>query len=119
VRNFLHTGQYGQLLFPNGQFVGEDKYKQFVGGQFNLSTAEFEKELKDGITINRLRSFITAGVTVNDSEIRDQYRKQNIKIKFDYAVISSDDLRKQINPSDADLQAFFTKNAARYANAVP
>jgi peptidyl-prolyl cis-trans isomerase D len=119
VRNFLHTGQYGQLLFPNGNFIGEDKYKAFISQQFNLSTDAFEKELKDGITINRLRSFITAGVTVNDNEIRDQYRKANIKIKFDYAVISSDDLRKQINPSDAELQAFFTKNAARYANAVP
>jgi peptidyl-prolyl cis-trans isomerase D len=119
VRNFLHTGQYGQLLFPNGKFIGEDKYKQFISSQFNMTTAEFEKELREGITINRLRSFITAGVTVNDSEIRDQYRKQNIKIKFDYAVISSDDLRKQINPSDSDLQAFFLKNSARYANAVP
>jgi peptidyl-prolyl cis-trans isomerase D len=119
VRNFLHTGQYGELLFPNGQFIGEDKYKALISSQFNLSTENFEKELKDGITINRLRSFITAGVTVNDNEIRDQYRKQNIKIKFDYAVISSDDLRKQINPSDAELQAFFSKNAARYATAVP
>ena len=119
VRNFLHTGQYGEFLFPNGNFIGEDKYKAFISQQFNLSTENFEKELKDGITINRLRSFITAGVTVNDNEIRDQYRKQNVKIKFDYAVISSDDLRKQINPSDADLQAFFSKNAARYATAVP
>ncbi len=45
--------------------------------------------------------------------------KQNIKIKFDYAVISADDLRKTINPSDSDLEAFFKKNAARYAQAVP
>jgi peptidyl-prolyl cis-trans isomerase D len=119
VRNFLHTGQYGELLFPNGNFIGEDKYKAFISQQFNLTTADFEKELSDGITINRLRSFITAGVTVNDNEIRDKYRKDNVKIKFDYAVLSSDDLRKQINPSDAELQSFFTKNAARYATAVP
>ncbi len=45
---------------------------------------------------------ITAGVAVSDQEVRDTYRKQNIKIKFDYAVISSDDLRKTINPSDAE-----------------
>ena len=119
VRSFLHTGQYGELLFPNGQFIGEDKYRQFISGQFNMTTADFEKALADDITINRLRAFLTDGVTVSDSELRDQYRKQNVKIKFDYAVISSDDLRKQINPTDADLQAFFTKNAARYANAVP
>jgi peptidyl-prolyl cis-trans isomerase D len=51
--------------------------------------------------------------------VRDAYRKQNIKIKFDYAVISSDDLSKSINPSDGDLAAFIKKNAARYATAVP
>ena len=43
----------------------------------------------------------------------------HIKIKFDYAVVSSDDIRKGINPSDAELEAFFKKNAARYATAVP
>jgi peptidyl-prolyl cis-trans isomerase D len=119
VSRFLHTGQYGEVLFPKGQFIGMDKYRAFISQQFNLSTDAFEKELADGITINRLRSFITAGVSVSDKEIRDKYRKDNVKIKFDYAVLSSDDLRKQINPSDSDLQAFFTKNAARYATAVP
>ena len=34
-------------------------------------------------------------------------------------MISADDLRKTINPSDSDLEAFFKKNAARYAQAVP
>jgi peptidyl-prolyl cis-trans isomerase D len=119
VRNFLHQGQLGEIFFPNGQFIGEDKYRNFVSSQFGMSTANFEKAVGDEVTINRLRSLITAGVTVSDSEIRDEYRKQNLKIKFDYAVISPDDLRKQINPSEADLQAFFKKNAARYANAVP
>jgi peptidyl-prolyl cis-trans isomerase D len=119
VRSFLKTGQLGEYLFPKGQFIGEDKYKQFVSQQFSMTTGDFEKAVADDIEIQRLRSLITAGVTVSDNEIRDTYKKQNIKIKFDYAVISQDDLRKQINPSDADLQAFFTKNAARYANAVP
>jgi len=75
--------------------------------------------VKQDILIRRLQTLITAGVTVSDQEVRDSYRKQNIKIKFDYAVISSEDLRKTINPSDADLAAFFKKNAARYASAVP
>src|SRR5580698_7759460 len=79
VRAFLHTGQYGELLFPNGQFIGEDKYRQFISNQFEMSTADFEKALADDITVNRLRAFLTDGVTVSDNEIRDQYRKQNIK----------------------------------------
>ena len=84
-----------------------------------MSVTEFEDGIKNDITVRRLQALITAGVTVSDQEVRDAYRKQNIKIKFDYAVISSDDLRKTINPSDSELEAFFKKNAARYASAVP
>ena len=119
VSDFLHKGQYGELLFPGGKFVGMQQYEGFIRSQFGLSTAQFEKELREDIQVQRLRAYITSGVTVSDAEVRDSYRKQNIKIKFDYAVIQADDLRKQIQPSDAELQAFFTKNAARYASAVP
>ncbi len=58
-------------------------------------------------------------ITVSDQDVRDAYRQQGTKIKFDYAVINSEDLRKQINPTDAELQAFFKQNAARYKDAIP
>jgi len=119
VRQFLHRGQFGEFLFPKGQYIGSDRYAAFVASQFNLSVAEFESEVKQDIAVRRLEALITAGVTVGDQEVRDSYRKQNIKIKFDYAVIASDELRKTINPSDGDLQAFFKQNVARYASAVP
>jgi peptidyl-prolyl cis-trans isomerase D len=119
VRQYLHTGSAGQVLFPNGQFIGEDNYAHLIADRFNLSVAEFEEDIKTQIVVQRLQSLITAGVTVGDAEVRDAYRKQNIKVKFDYAVISAEDLRKTINPSDAELSAFFQKNAARYASAVP
>ena len=119
VRQYLQTGSAGQVLFPGGKFIGEDKYTDMVATRFNMSVAEFEEDVRHDIMIRRLQAFITGGVSVGDQEIRDNYRKGAIKIKFDYAVISADDLRKGINPSDSDLQAFFKKNAARYASAVP
>jgi len=119
VIQYLHTGQAGQVLFPNGKFIGTDLYTRLIADRFDLSVAEFESNVKTDIALRRLQALITGGVTVGDQEVRDTYRKQNIKIKFDYAVISADDLRKTINPSDADLQSFFTKNAPRYAAAVP
>jgi peptidyl-prolyl cis-trans isomerase D len=119
VSRLLHQGQFGEYLFPNGQYIGSDRYAAFIANQFNLPVAEFELELKHEIIVNRLRALITASATVGDAEVRESYRKQNIKIKFDYAVISASELRKSINPSDAELQAFFKQNAARYATAVP
>jgi len=119
VAQYLRTGQAGQVLFPNGKFIGKDQYASLIATRFDMSVPQFEEGVKHDIAIRRLESLITAGVTVGDKEARDFYLKNNIKLKFDYAVISSDDIRKQINPSDADLEVFFKKNAARYATAVP
>jgi len=107
------------VIFPNGQFIGSENYARLISERLNTTVKDFEDGVKRDIAISRLRAYITAGVTVSDQEVRDTYRKNNIKIKFDYAVISVDDLRKEINPSDGELQAFFNKNAARYAAAVP
>jgi peptidyl-prolyl cis-trans isomerase D len=119
VRHYLHTGPTGEVIFPGGKYIGDDAYAQLVNDRLNMSVKDFEDGIKDDITARRLQALITSGVTVGDKEVRDTYLKQNIKIKIDYAVISSDDVRKTINPSDADLEAFFKKNAARYAQAVP
>ncbi|HXR39103.1 MAG TPA: peptidyl-prolyl cis-trans isomerase [Terracidiphilus sp.] len=119
VRQYLQTGSAGQVLFPGGKFIGDDQYVSLVANRFNMSVAEFEDDVRHDIAIRRLQALITGGVTVSDQEVREDYRKNNIKIKFDYAVISSDDVRKGINPSDSDLEAFFNKNKARYATAVP
>ena len=119
VAQYLRTGQAGQVLFPNGKFIGKDQYASLIATRFDMSVPQFEEGVKHDIAIRRLESLITAGVTVGDKEARDFYLKNNIKLKFDYAVISSDDIRKQINPSNADLEIFFKKNAARYATAVP
>ena len=36
LRDYLHQGQIGQLLFPNGNFIGQQAYEQFISTQFNL-----------------------------------------------------------------------------------
>jgi len=119
VRHYLSTGPTGQVLYPDGKFIGPQAYRQLIDDRLHISVDEFESQVKDQIAIQRLQALITAGVTVSDQEVREAYRKENIKIKFDYAVISADDLRKTINPSDSELEAFFKQNAARYAQGVP
>ena len=119
VRQYLHTGPTGEVLFPNGKFIGNEQYQALIAQRLNMSIKDFEQSVKTDIVVRRLQALITAGVTVSDQDVREAYRKQNVKIKFDYAVISSDDLRKTINPSDSELEAYFKKNAARYSSAVP
>ncbi|HTV14153.1 MAG TPA: peptidyl-prolyl cis-trans isomerase [Acidobacteriaceae bacterium] len=119
VRRYLHTGPVGAVLFPDGKYIGDQQYAELISDQLHESVEKFESDVKDEIVSDRLRDLVTGGVTVSDAEVRDAYVKQATKIKFDYAVLTADDLRKTINPTDTELQAFFRQNAAKYKNADP
>lgn len=119
VLRYLQTGPTGQILFPNGTFIGKQQYTALVQNQLETSVADFEAGVKEDIAIRRLMALVTAPVTVSDAEVANYYRQHNVKIKFDYAVLQADDLSKTINPTDAQLEAYFKKNAAQYAQAVP
>jgi peptidyl-prolyl cis-trans isomerase D len=119
LRRELQTGPFAQYLFPNGTYIGDDAYINFVQSAFQTTRSDFESQVKADMELNRLQALITGGVSVSDAAVREAYRTAGTKVKFDYAVISADELRKTINPSDADLQGFFKANAARYASAIP
>jgi len=119
LRRELQTGPFAQYLFPNGSYIGDDAYINFVQSAFQISRSDFEQQVKSDLELNRLQALVTGGVTVSDNAVRDAYKIQGTKVKFDYAVVSAEDLRKGINPSDSDLQNFFKQNAAKYANAIP
>lgn len=121
LRRELRTGPFSQYLFPNGQFIGTDGYINFIQmalGQ-EQTIASFESQVKEDMELQRLQALITGGVTVSDDAVRAAYRIQGTKVKFDYAVVSSEDVKKTINPSDGDLQTFFKQNSTRYATAIP
>jgi len=121
LRHELETGPFAQYLFPNGKYIGDDGYINFVSQAFGgqLSRADFESQIKSDMELGRLQSLITGGVSVSDKAVREAYKVQGTKVKFDYAVISADDLRKTINPTDVELEKFFNDSKARYATAMP
>ena len=106
-------------MFPNGQFIGDQRYAELIQDNFGISRERFEAEIKKELEEARLRDLITGPVAVSDAEVRANYLQQSTKIKFTYAVLSSEDVAKTINPSEADLQKFWKEHAALYATAVP
>ena len=119
LRRELSTGPLSQYLFPGGKFIGDQQYMNFVEQFFGVGVAQFEKEVKEDLELQRLEALVTGSVTVSDNAVRTAYLEQGEKVKFTYAVVSGEGIKKSINPSDADLQAFFKQSAAHYASAVP
>ncbi|MDT8069729.1 MAG: peptidyl-prolyl cis-trans isomerase [Terriglobia bacterium] len=119
LRYMLEHGPFAQMLFPNGKYVGEDQYKAFVSNQFNLSVPQFEDELRQQITMDKLRDAIEGGVIATKAEIQKQFDAENVKVKFDYAFLSLDDIEKQVKPSDAELRAYYEKQKPQLTNTIP
>jgi peptidyl-prolyl cis-trans isomerase D len=119
LRYEMQRGAMAQALYPNGEFIGADKYRDLVASQFNLSVPQFEQEVRDDITMRKLRAVIGAGVYVSDSEVRAAFDRQKTRVKFDYAVLATADLEKSVTPEDSELRAYYEKNQQRFANTLP
>jgi peptidyl-prolyl cis-trans isomerase D len=119
LQDELHAGQFGQALFPNGQFIGQDKYMDFIQNNFNMSVERFEELVKDQLLLEKLQSVVAGAASVSDGDVKQAFEKQNAKVKLDYAYFTVPDLQKGINPTDAELRAFYEKNKAQYANTIP
>ena len=119
LRDFLHQGEFGKAIFPNGNFIGEGSYEQLVDANFHMGVQQFEQEIKAEIAQHKLLAAIGSAVTVSDKDIREELQKQDTKVKFEYAVLSLEDVKKQINPTEAELKAFYEQNKQQLANTIP
>jgi peptidyl-prolyl cis-trans isomerase D len=118
VKDELQHGRYAAYFFPNGNFIGEAEYQQTLA-QHNLTVATFEDSVAKEIMIGKLQALIAGSASVSDAAIRQQFKKENTKVKFDYAVIKEDDIKKGLHPTETELKAFYDSHQKSFANSIP
>ena len=118
VRDELQHGRYAAMLFPNGTYIGDEAYQNLLA-ENDLTPTAFEQGVMDDILTRKLVNLITSGATVSDKDVRDQFEKENTKAKFNYAVLSQEELRKGLHPTDDELKAYYEHNKATYNNSIP
>jgi peptidyl-prolyl cis-trans isomerase D len=118
LRDELQHGQLGSMLFPEGKFIGQEEYEDFVQRN-DMTVAQFEALEKDYILVRKLRALVSSSAFVGDPEVRDEFNRRNTKIKFEYAVITQADILKGLHPTDEELKAYYERNKANYNNSIP
>src|SRR5580658_4588284 len=118
VKDELQHGRYAGIFFPGGNFIGQAEYEGMLQ-QHNLTPATFEDSVGKDIVITKLQTLITSGASVSDAAIRQEFIKQNTKVKFDYAVLKEDDIKKGLHPTVEELKAFYNTHQKSYANSIP
>src|ERR1700719_3859244 len=118
LRDELQHGQLGSMLFPDGKFVGQEQYEDFVQRN-DVFSSDLEALEKDFILVRKLRALVASSAFVGDADVRDEFISRNTKVKFEYPVITKADILKGLHPTDEELKAFYDRNKATYNNSIP
>lgn len=118
VKDELQHGRYAATFFPGGNFIGQAEYEDMLQ-RANLTPTKFEQAVGNDILLTKLQALISGSASVSEAEIHEQFIKQNSKVKFDYAILKQDDLRKGLHPTNEELKAFYESHKASYANSIP
>jgi peptidyl-prolyl cis-trans isomerase D len=118
LRDELQHGQLGSMLFPDGKFIGQEQYEDFVQRN-DMTVPQFEALEKDFILVRKLRALVSTSAFVGNPEVRDEFNRRNTKVKFEYAVITQADILKGLHPTDAELKAYYDSHKAQYNNSIP
>ncbi|MGH9649238.1 MAG: SurA N-terminal domain-containing protein, partial [Terriglobales bacterium] len=119
LRAELRNGPAGQELFPDGNFIGQEKYQNFVQQRMGMGVAQFEREQKEYLLLRKMSGVVTGAAQVTPEDVTNELMRQNTQLRLEYAVLTSEAIGKSIQPAEAELRAFFEQNKQRYANALP
>jgi peptidyl-prolyl cis-trans isomerase D len=102
----------------DGKPFDQKIYEQNVTQQAG-SIAKFEQGVRDDISGEKLRAFITSGVTVSEEEVLKDFQRKNTKYDLSYVALTPAELGQTITPTDAELRDYFEKNKQAYYIGVP
>jgi peptidyl-prolyl cis-trans isomerase D len=98
----------------NGDMWLKDRYTTEVQTRLGMTVEDFERFLRDQMLQEKFHQLVTDSITVSPEEVQQEFRRRNEKVQVDYALVKPADLAASIQPSDADLNAYYTKNMSKY-----
>jgi len=118
LRDELQHGQLGATFFPDGKFIGQEEYENFLQRN-GMTVPQFEALEKEYILIRKLQALVVGTAFVSDSEVHNEFQRSSTKVKFEYAVITQADVLKGLHPTEEELKTYYDRNKASYNNSIP
>ncbi len=92
----------------NGQFVGEDRYRQVLQMQNPpLTTDDFEDGVRRSLVVDKLRASLTEWMSIPDKEVEQEYRRRNDKVKLAVVTFPNESFKADVSATDAEVSSHF------------
>ena len=99
----------------NGQFIGEQRYRQLLRLQRPpITAAQFEDEIRNSVILDKMRATLTEWITVSDAEADAEYKRRTEKVTLDLVSFPTVSFLDQVQVGDADVAAYFEQSKETY-----
>src|SRR4029453_5520233 len=72
------------------------------------------ESLRQSLLVEKLRGALTEWVNVRDSEVENEYKRRNEKVKAEIVVVSADKFKDQVHVADKDIADWFGSQKENY-----
>ena len=100
--------------FNGGAPIAPDQYAALVQSRAQMTVSEFEDNVRLGMLQEKFQKLVTDGISAGPAELQEEFVYRNQKVKLDYAFIKPEDLQAKITLTDAEINAAYEKNKAKY-----
>ncbi len=97
------------FLDDKGRFISFDQYRRAIEGS-GSTVEEFEDGIRQSILDQKLRTYVTAGVTVTSQEVEQDYVRQNTSVDLTYLVLDPKKFEDRVSVSESEAKSYFDQH---------
>jgi peptidyl-prolyl cis-trans isomerase D len=94
-------------------FIGVENYKN-VFKAARLDPAQYEDEISRRLIRRKWEDLVTADVIVDPAVVEEDIRRKDETAAVLYAHFKFEDYKKDLSPTDAEIEAFFAASGGKY-----
>ena len=94
-------------------FIGVDAYKALLAAN-RIEITEFEDSVRFMLLSKKVTNLLADSLSIPEKQLRENFARQNQEAQVLYVLFDKEAAKKKVNPTEADLRAYFEANKEKY-----
>ena len=99
---------------PSGNFVGKERYADYIGQNYDGGVEGFERRLGEDIVAKRWLDVMTGSARISDAELEAAWRARNVRAAADYVFVPAATAAADSSVDASTVSAWYASHAADY-----